>query len=286
MKRILLPFLLLLTLQSGFGQVDENGNPILNSVELERAEYDGFSLVCAYYTIENNIDNPESSAFLGDNPVITDYLEFARSVPSNFFVVLKGEYMFALVIPVQVNEGRQTKFTYTLINPSTDKSADYPCTVRGEITEKRVEELQKLGIDSTAKIIDMPYGKAYLFNGIAYSIQPYDLVKAEVAEIVEDLVSAVEKSTDPIGYIERETIGGRLDYTEFLKNKEEKRFKCGERIYELEDAKLFMWVQSVKLMGIDSDKAVIKLWEKIHQRKLSKSEVKVIKYGLRAELKK
>jgi hypothetical protein len=68
-----------------------------------------------------------------------------------------------------------------------------PCSVWGELNEKRAEELLKLKVDSAAALIDLPNnGKGLLFNGIAYRIQSFDKLKTEVIAIAGQIIG-VEK---------------------------------------------------------------------------------------------
>ena len=44
-----------------YSQVDNNGNPIFYSITVSEDTLENFSLSSNYYTITNNINNPESS---------------------------------------------------------------------------------------------------------------------------------------------------------------------------------------------------------------------------------
>ena len=284
MKKVLLILLISLIAKVSFGQYDKNGNPIFNSIELGVENFENYSISSSYYTIENNIDNPVSSVFVSYNPTNEDFLEFARNLPSYFFIVHKGETVFAMIMLTQENEGSKTELKYFVKNPNTEKTLELPCNVKGEISEKRVEELEKLKVDSASKIIDFPYGKAYLFNGVVYRIQPYNSLKKEVYELASYLMNSQKKIEDPIKYIEKETIGGKLDFFKALEKENQTFYNLGSVIYNKKDFSILLWGQSVKKIGIGSEKKAIKLWEKIHKRKLSKPEMRALKNGYNAEL--
>jgi hypothetical protein len=185
MKIIILLMLTSLSLSNASGQTDSYGNPIFNNELISEEEFDNFELTSNYYTTKDNISNKESSVYVSDNPAITDYLDFSRNLPSYFFIVHRERKMLGMIVLLQKNEGSKTTLTYFILNPENGKSMEAPCSVFGEITEKRVEELEEMKIDTESKLIDMPNGKFYVFNGIMYFVQPYDSLKAEVIEIAK-----------------------------------------------------------------------------------------------------
>lgn len=183
MKKTIIILLAVFSVTNVFGQTDKHGNPVFNSELISEEKLDGFELTCSYYTIDNNISNKESSVYVSDKPTLSDYLKFSRDLPSNFFVVHQGQNVMVMIILLQKNDVPKTDLSYHIVNPNNGKSMDAPCNVFGEISEKRVDELLKLKVDSAAKVLDMPGGKSFLFNGIVYKIQPYDELKSEVVEL-------------------------------------------------------------------------------------------------------
>lgn len=286
MKRLLLITIILLIAKISFGQLDENGNPIFNNIELETEDFGEYSISSNYYTIENNIDNPESSVFINKKPTKEDYLKFSRDLPSYFFIVHKKTEVFAMIMLVQNNEGSKTELMYNVVNPNTGENIQLPCGTWGEITEKRVEELEKMEIDSTSKIIDLPNGKGYLFNEIMYRIQPYNSLKEEIGELAKYLMKPKEKIEDPIEYIKSETIGGKLDFAKILEKEKQPFFMFENVMYNKKDFSILLWGQAVKRIGIKSEKKAIKLWEKINKKELSEPELKALKKGYGTNLEK
>ena len=123
-----------------------------------------------------------------------------------------------VMIMLMQNDGSNTTLSYNIVNPNNGKSMQTPCNVWGEI-RKACRWTFKTKLDTGAKIIDLPSnGKGLLFNGIAYRIQPYDKLKAEVIEIAKQLTTPEEKIKEPIEYIKKETIGGKLDFNKVLEN--------------------------------------------------------------------
>jgi len=207
-----------------FAQTDQYGNPIFNNELISEEKLDNFELTSSYYNIKENISNKKSSVYMNDNPTLDDYLKFAKELPSNFFIVHKGQNAMLMIMPIMTNEDGKATLSYNIVNPNNGKSMRVPCNVFGEITEKRVDELLALKIDSTAKIVAMPSGKSFLFNGVAYKIQPYDQLKAEVIELVKQLINLEEEIKDPIAYIKKATIGGPLDFNKKLEKEEQSLF--------------------------------------------------------------
>jgi hypothetical protein len=283
MKQITFLLFAVFAMTSAFGQIDQHGNPVFNNELISEEKLDNFELTSSYYNIKDNISNKESSVYVSDNPTIDDYLKFARDLPSNFFIIHKGQNVIVAIMFLQRNDGDKTTLTYNIVNPNNGKSMEVPCNVFGEITEKRVDELLKLKIDSTAKIIDMLGGKSFLFNGIAYKIQPYDKLKAEVIELANQLISGGEEIKDPVEYIKKETIGGKLDFNKVLENEKQSLFVYDGMAYNKKDFAIYLWGKKVKMIGIKSSKKAIKLWEEINKRTLTEPERKALNNGFNSK---
>jgi len=283
MKKISILLFTIFALTSVYGQTDQHGNPVFNNELISEEKLVDFELTSSYYNIKENISNKKSSVYVNDNPTLDDYLKFARDLPSNFFIVHNGQNVMVMIMLLQRNEGSKTTLTYNIVNPNNGKSMEVPCNVFGEITEKRVDELLELKIDSTAKVLDMPGGKSFLFNGIVYKIQPYDKLKAEVIELANQLISGEEEIQDPIEYIKKETIGGKLDFNKILEKEEQGLFLYDGIAYNKKNFAIYLWGKKVKMIGIKSSKKATKLWEEINERTLTKSEKKALVNGFESK---
>ena len=287
MKKLLFILFTICTFSHTYGQTDRNGNPIFNSELISEEKLDGFELTSSYYNIKDNISNKQSSVYVSDNPTLNDYLKFSRDLPAYFFTIHKGENLIAGIVLLQRNTGSKTTLSYNIVNPGNGKSMEVPCNVFGEICEKRVEELETLKVDTSATILTMPNGTLYVFNGIAYRIQPYDNLKAEVIEIAKQIVNGgneKEETKDPIEYIKKETIGGELDYNKVLENNHSLLVYDGIA-YNKKDFAIFLWGKKVKMMGINSTKKATKLWEEINNRTLTEPEKKALIAGFESKAK-
>jgi hypothetical protein len=188
-----------------------------------------------------------------------------------------------MIMLLQKNDNGKTTLTYNIINPSANKSAQFPCSAWGEINQKRADELLKLRVDTSSAIIDLPNnGKGLLFNGIAYRIQSYDKLKAEVIEIAKQITAnenKPEEIKDPEEYIKKETIGGKLDFNKALDGEKQSMFLYDGVMYSKKDFAIYLWGKKVKTLGISSSKKAAQLWEEINGRELTAPEKKALEKG-------
>lgn len=216
MKKISLLFTAFILTATLFAQVDKNGNPVFNSELISEEKFELFELSSSYYTINNNINNKASSVYVSDQPTVEAYITFARNLPATFFIVHKGEKVICMIMLLQKNDNGKTSLTYNLYGPNSKNAIEVPCNVWGEINEKRAQELLKLHVDTAAAIIELPNnGKGLLFNGITYSIQPYEKLKTEILAIADQITgSKQEQGGNSIeAFIKKESVaGGKLDF--------------------------------------------------------------------------
>jgi len=83
---------------------------------------------------------------------------------------------------------------------------------------------------------------------------------------------------NPIDYIKKETIGGKLDFNKLYVGYGEENAEYKAYLYSIAT-----WGYAVKDLGIENRKEIIKLWEEIHERKMTKDEKKAITLGLEEE---
>jgi hypothetical protein len=283
MKKWNLLLFTVFTLTNVFGQTDKNGNPIFNSDLISEEKFDNFELTSSYYNIKENISNRKSSVYVSDNPTLDDYIKFSRDLPATFFIAHKGQTVICMIMLLQKNDNGKTTLSYNIVNPNTKKSIQVPCNVWGEINEKRADELLKLKVDTSSVVIDLPNnGKGLLFNDIAYRIQSFDKLKAEIIEIVNQITSGgkpTEEIKDPGEYIKKETIGGKLDFNKALEKETTPFFLYDGIAYSKKDFAIYLWGKKVKTLGISSAKKASKLWEEIYNRELTSPEKKALEKG-------
>jgi hypothetical protein len=283
MKKLSLLLFTIFTLTTVFGQTDKNGNPIFNSDLISEEKFENFELTSSYYNIKENISNTKSSVYVSDNPTLDDYIKFSRDLPATFFIAHKGQSVICMIMLLQKNDNGKTTLTYNIVNPNTKQSAQVPCNIWGEINEKRAEELLKLKVDTSSVVIDLPNnGTGLLFNGIAYRIQSFDKLKAEVIEIVNQITGSrkqTDEIKDPEEFIKKETIGGKLDFNKALEKETTPFFLYDGIAYNKKDFAIYLWGKKVKMLGISSAKKATKLWEEIYNRELTSPERKALEKG-------
>lgn len=87
-----------------------------------------------------------------------------------------------------------------------------------------------------------------------------------------------EKIENPREYIKKETIGGKLDFSKLYVGYGEKNAEYKVYLYSIAT-----WTYAVKDLGIEKKGEIIKLWEEIHKRKMTKDEKTAVDLGLKEE---
>ncbi|HEX2787256.1 MAG TPA: hypothetical protein VHP32_05060 [Ignavibacteria bacterium] len=260
-------FFAILFSSKGYCQYDRHGNPIFNSVILSEDEVDDFEIDCGYYTIDDNIANDESSVYMNDNPTKEDYIKFARSLPSYFFIIHENRNVQFMIMPIIKVEDGKTKYFYNVIFPGSKKNALFPCTVTGAISEKRAEELVRLKVDSKAKIYFENGIKLFEFQNAKYKVQNYKELKSEVTGLSKDLMSIKSLSLGDIEtYIKKESIGGRLDFVKTLEA--DKLYLVNGVAVGPAHYSIFLWGLAVAKLGIEDYEEALELYEEIYKTDL------------------
>lgn len=166
-----------------YSQIDKNGNPVFNSVPITIDTVNNFILSSYYYTITNNIDNPNSSVFVSEKPSDDEIINFARTKPSYYFVIQQNQVVSTMIMLLSRIEGKKSNYSFLIINPNTKKQVEISCESLGDVTEGRVVELVKK-YDKQAMELKFGSKKMILFADIAYSIQPFETLKAEVVNLI------------------------------------------------------------------------------------------------------
>jgi hypothetical protein len=146
MKKLLSLTLLFITTHS-FSQTDHNGNPVFNSVSTTEENIKDFQLISHYYTLKTNIKNKYSSVYISDNPTLDEIESAAINLPSDFFLITKNQAMLNMVL-IQNLPNRY----YFVIKTSTGKQTQFPCSINGDISENRANEIIKENFEPISKI--------------------------------------------------------------------------------------------------------------------------------------
>lgn len=279
MKHLILCILLaIFSPLSAQSQVDDQ--PVFISVELSEVAYAGFSITTGYYTIDNNINNRQSSAYISDYPTLDEYIYFARHQPSYHFLIHRQREVIKMVILQQRTGEDRSKFSYTIIDPASGHRIEAPSRLSGELTALRAKELTTSHID-TASYLDQASSTATLFfNSVTYPIVPLETVQQEVVRLAQQITRTGHSQREELKqYIRRETNGGTLDFRVALAKESQQYFSRGGEVYDKEKFSVLLWGGAVRTLGLRSLEGAMMLWEEIRQRPLTPSEQKALQQG-------
>ncbi|MBK0403251.1 hypothetical protein I5M27_09660 [Adhaeribacter sp. BT258] len=108
-----------------------------------------------------------------------------------------------------------------------------------------------------------------------------------IAGILMTIVSFGQNTkspSEPMEYIKKETIGGRLDFNSKLEKENKNLYLFDGIAYNKKDFAIFLWGQAVNRAGISSSKEAAKLWENIYTRELTEPEENALIRGFDAKL--
>lgn len=128
---------------NGFCQIDKHGNPVFNSISIDEKNYSGYNIDANYYTISNNIANPNSSVFVSKEPSAEQVFEFATNLPSYFWVLYKDREIFKLVsLNQKSNSWSEVKWSFFVQDTKNGTSKEFPINIwMLHITEHRMLEI-------------------------------------------------------------------------------------------------------------------------------------------------
>jgi hypothetical protein len=287
MRKILLTLFSILTLCQVYGQTDKHGNPVFNSVSTSEKSLDGFTLISNYYTLKNNIDNRNSSVFISASPQLVDIESAALKLPSDFFILTKSGKMVAMVL--LQNEPRREFMTIIM---SSNKQSTYPCTIKGDITENRAQELLKEGYDPSASI-----DKGYLtFNNNKYQIIPNKIIEEAVLDLIKKEKLDKKKPSEIVMPSKQELKkhilaeskeGGKLDYFTEIKGKENDGIQVKPGVFSTYmGIALYKWGRACFDIGLNTVEDAYEIFAENKQRELNQREREYIKLGFNKELEK
>lgn len=275
----IISFLLFFTSVKLFSQIDKNGNPVFNSVNIEKTNLDDFEIISNYYTIKDNIDNKLSSVFVRESPSIEDFVNFSTKLPSYYFMLVNHGNVqgMAMLIP----SPKDDSYFYNVIIPYNNSNIIIPSSLRGKITEHRAKELAVIK-NNDSKITD----NQFHISSSNLEIIPFQKVLSEFKEVVVDKIKSASKTDNRLEeYIKSESKeGGKFDFKKKLEDSEG-LIAYESILYNKKDFAILMWSAAVKSLGYnDFDKAK-DLWKSINGRELTEPELKAFKKGFEIKLK-
>lgn len=268
-------------------QTDKNGNPIFNSVSINEKEFDNFKLISNYYTLENNIENKQSSVFVSENPSLNEIEKSATELPSDFFIVTKNQLISNMILIVN-----EPKRVFVVIDIGTNEQTEFKCNLKGDITENRAKEIVDSKFDENAKIKN---GKLY-FNGKKFKIiTNLDIEKAVLSLINKENLGETKASEIKIPTQEElKTIilsetkeGGKLDFFTEIKGKEYDGVQIKPGVFSTKlGIALYKWGRATFENGVNTVEDSYKIFAEFKGRELNQREKEYIKLGFNKELEK
>ena len=279
--RLLTLCILLAASLGGQAQQQTYEQPVFVSIELSEIALclDGFSITTGYYTIDNNIDNRHSSAYISDHPTVDEYIYFARHQPSYYFLVHRQrEVMKMIVLQQRVIENRST-FFYVVIDPASGQRTKVPSRLSGELTALRAQELTVGHTDSEGHL-DQKAAATCFFNNASYPVVPLAAVHQEVISIAQQIAGKNQSQEEELEqYIRAETNGGSLDFGVALAKEPQQYFAREGEVYDKAKFSVLLWGGAVRMLGLRSLEGAMMLWEEIQQRPLTPQEQKALQQG-------
>ncbi|MBW7676427.1 hypothetical protein [Chryseobacterium chendengshani] len=270
-----------------FSQTDRNGNPVFNSITISEEKEKDYQLKTNYYTIENNINNKNSSVFVNENPTLNEVEAFATKLPSDFFLILKDNSTINLVMIVDKPEK-----VFFVINPSTGTSETFPCNINGDITENRANEIIKQHYDKDAKL----NGNVLSFNNKKFNVISSKEIKNKIKNLIAEKKLS-EGSTGQVKFadkgvlkkiiIEESKKGGKLDFFTPIKDHEMDGIQIKPGVFSTNiGIALYKWGRENYELGVNTVEDALNIWSEIKNRKPNQREIEYIKMGFNKELEK
>ena len=280
-------FLMILLLLNLFSQTDKNGNPVFNSITLSEEKMTDYQLNTNYYTIDNNVNNKNSSVFISDNPTLDQIEKFATRLPSDFFLIVKNNSPINMIMIVDNPEKK-----YFVINPSNGVNKKFDCTIIGDITENRANEIIDKKYDSKAKI----EGYKLYFNNKEFTIISNNEIKKGIVKLITDEklnegkesdLKIADKALLRKMVIDESKVGGKLDFFTEIKGHEMDGIQVKKGLFTTKQGvALYKWGRSNFEIGVNTADDVLEIWEEIKGRKANQREIDYIKMGFNKELEK
>lgn len=286
MKKIFTIALLFIATYS-FSQTDHNGNPVFNSVSTNEETIQDFKFISNYYTLKNNIENKGSSVYVSDNPTLTEISIAATMLPSDFFLITKGQSIVSMIMIIN-----QPSRKFIIINPASGEQSEFNCSIKGEITENRANEIIKENYDPKAKID----GSKLYFNDNKFKIISNKEIKKNVIELIEkqklnigDASSVKILSKEELRtYILTQTKeGGEFDFFTPIKGKEYDGVQIKPGLFSTNiGVALYKWGRANFDLGVNTVDDAFFIFAEFKGRELNQREKDYIKKGFGKELEK
>lgn len=280
MKKVLIILLAVLSIGQVFAQTDRHGNPIVNSIYMDEKAVDDFLFISNYYTLRNNIENKQSSVFIAEKPSLDQIENAALSLASDFFIVTKESKIVVMVIL-----HNEPQWGFMSIVMSSREQLFSPCSLVGDITENRAQEIISAQYDPHAVI-----EKNILhFNGKTFKIISNQEIEAAVLRLIKEEQLDKKKTSVVTIFSKKEMSnliltetkeGGDLDFFTEIKGKENDGVQIKEGIFATRHGvALYKWGSACFEIGVNTVEDAYDIFSEFKQRDLNERETAYIKMG-------
>lgn len=280
MKHSFLLMLVLLLSGQVFAQQDKNGNPVFNSVGLQEQAFGDFVLHSNYYTLKNNIEHPQSSVFISATPTLAEIEEAAAGLPSYFFILTKKS---KAVAAITLLERPERKFMVTEMN--TRRQSLFPCSLKGDLTENRAQELLQEKYDPAAALTQ----DKLTFHGKEWVVIP----KKDIVDAVLQLISKEQLDTlapSEMILVSQKEIrafvlaaskdGGKMDFFSEIKGKENDGVQLKPGLFTSNrSVALYKWGRACFELGVNTVEDAQGIYSEIKGGALNERESDYIRMG-------
>ena len=285
MNKLFIVFLMLISLQI-FAQTDHNGNPVFNSVSTGEETINDFQLLSNYYTLKNNIENKGSSVYISVKPTLNEIENAAINLPSDFFVIAKDQNAMHMVLIAN-----KPTCQYLVVNPSSGKQDVYPCSIFGDISENRANEIVYEKYDSKAKV----EGNKLFFNNKEFSIISNKEIKGKILELItkqklnigDSTLKILSKTELKEIVLKESRENGKLDFFTEIKGREMDGIQIKPGVFSTNmGVALYKWGRANVELGTSTVEDALEFWAEYKGRQPNQREKDYIKLGFNKELEK
>ena len=168
-------------------QLDRHGNPIFNSIPIADEEFEGYVVSSNYYTIANNIANPNSSVFVSKQPTEKQLWEFCTNLPSYFWIIHKDNEMIKIIgLHENAKNDHKPEWSWFVTDITNNSSKEFKTEIQATLTEHRFLELSNPDNLYSGNITLMDKGSIIPFNGTMYLVVPYKEVYQKLKEFIDN----------------------------------------------------------------------------------------------------
>lgn len=287
MRKITIIIFTFLIFGQVFGQIENNGNPVFNSVMTNEKNFENFFLITNYYTLKNNIENKHSSVFISETPSLEQIEESAINLPSDFFLLTKESKMVVMIL-LQNDPKRE----FMTIEMKTNKQSTFPCRLTGDITENRANEIIKEKYDKNATISNGNLN----FNGKQFKIiSNKEIEKAVLALINKEKLDhkpasdiMIPSQSEIKSFILSETKeNGKLDFFTEIKGSEYDGVQIKSGVFTTKQSvALYQWGRACFDIGVNTVENAYEIFSEHQGKPVNERDKEYIKSGFYKEWEK